>query len=149
MFIHPRTDARAMASKARLKWHIISRHATTSLAVTSAVYRNRKNDRIRLNYVFHLASGGFRRPDREGKRRKTHRGFSTNETFGVYLSRRGPSVFRSAGACLYGCGGGWKRAGRGRRAIRFHYQGRSEFQRIGRRLLRVWRPGGFARWLGD
>lgn len=26
---------------------------------------------------------------------------------------------------------GWKRAGRGRRAIRFHYQGRSEFQRVG------------------
>lgn len=88
MFIHPRTDARATASKARLKWHIISRHATTSLAVTSAVHRNRKNDRIRLNYVFHLAPGGFRRRDREGKRRKTHRGFSTNETFGVYLSRR-------------------------------------------------------------
>ena len=86
--------------------------------------------------------------DWEGEDEKTHRGFSTNETFGVYLSRRGPSVFRSAGACLYSWGRGWKRAGVEKE--RFVFIIRAVASSNGSEVAPAGMAvRGFARWLGD
>lgn len=137
MFIHLHTDVCTRWCR-RAKLKNINRHVT----VSRRPHRNRKNDRIRLNYVFPFSGFSGKKGGGGEGRRKTHRGFSTNETFGVYLSRRGPFVFRSAGSCPYG----WGKDGKGRTAEeeRFVFITRAAARvpmDLGRRLLRVWRPG--------